>query len=678
MTSQNGLAAAIDKALAPRSQMSPFWEKREGQPQAPVLTRSQQQAIAIMQQAAILVQFRQYPMALPMVQQALSSWPTNADIIFQLGGILLELGQPAEALKRFDQAVGLRPNWSDAHNNRSAALARMGDVDGAVAAAERAVECAPNVAAYANLCAAYSSKGDNEKAIAYGEQAIQTSQGTNAMALINYGVAKRAVWDLEEAAGAQERAIDISSSQPGGQDYMAFANLGAIRNLQGRNHEALAVTQRAAELAPQNPSVRSNMVMYTDLLPETSLIDALCMRRTWAHLYEGPLKRGWRPHQNDRDPNRRLRVGYVGADFRQHSAAHIHGAVIRAHDPAQIAVYVYAGNAYEDEITAKIKEGPAIEQWLMTARMADLELAERIYRDQVDILIDVAGFTSGGRLVTFACKPAPIQGSAWGYANGTGLDAMDVFLADEVIVPSELEHGYHEAVIRMSSLLTFDPFLDLPLPGPPPKLQNGYVTLGSYNRIEKISDPILRIWCEVMRSIPDSRMILKFGGLTTEDGQETETSGRLKDSFERLGVERGRIETRGHTPRSEHIRQYGDIDLMLDSWPHVGGITTLEAAYSGVPCVTLLGPRAPSRVSASILHSLGMDDFVAVTPEQYVEIVKAKASADLSELRANLPNRVRSTTVGDPVRYTRELEDVYRNLWKAWISQVAGVGESVV
>jgi protein O-GlcNAc transferase len=580
--------------------------------------------------------------------------------------VLLEIGQNDAAIRKFDSALALRPKWSDAHNNRSAALSRMGRLEEAIEAAEKAVETGQNYAAMANLCAAYSSKGDNDKAIEYGEMAVRLSNGSNPMALINYGVAMRAAWHLPEAAGAQERAIEITQ----GQDYMAWSNLGAIRNLQGRNHEALAVTQRAAELNPGNQALQGNMIMFADLLPETTLIEALCRRRHYAYSFETPLKRLWKAHGNDRDPNRKLRVGYVGADFRQHSAAHIHGAVIRAHDPEQIEVYVYAGNRFEDEVSALIRQAPALKEWVTTSSMSDLMVADRVYADRIDILVDCASFTSGGRLNTFACKPAPIQAHAWGYANGTGLDAMDVFLADEVIVPAHLEYGYTETVVKMSSLLTFDPMLELPPPGPPPRLKNGYVTFGSYNRVEKISAPILRLWCEVMKALPDSRMILKFGGL------EGDTADQLRAGFVHWGIEPERVELRTHTPRDEHIRQYSEIDIMLDTWPHVGGITTLEAFWMGVPCVTLLGDRAPSRVSASILTGLGLTDWIAETPEQYLAIALAKATSDLSELRAGLPDRVKATTIGDPVAYTRELEQVYRGLWQAWCSKVAPAGET--
>lgn len=661
------LARKIDAVLAPKPASPNFWEQQP-QPARPQLALSREQFAAskLMDEAMVLLKFRQFPAAVEPISRAAKLWPTNAEIRFHLGGVFLECGRPDLALKEFDIALGIKPAWSDCWNNKSAALARMGLVQEAIAAAERAAELAPNVSALANLCAAYSGMGQNDKALVAGERAIQLSQGTNPMALINYGVALRAVWRLDEAAGAQERAIDVGARN-GARDHMAFSNLGAIRNLQGRNHDALAVTQIASELAPTTSTVRSNMIMFADLLPETTLREAYAMRRTWAHLFEAPLKRKWRPHQNDRTPDRKLKVGYVGADFRQHSAAHIHGAIIRAHDPEQIAVYVYAGNSQEDEISALIREAPALAEWVQTSRMDDGALAERIWADQIDILVDVAGFTAGGRLPTFAHKPAPIQVAAFGYANGTGLDAMDFAIMDDVIVPPELEHGYHETIARMSSLLTFDPFMEIPPPGPPPVLKNGYVTFGSLNRVEKISKPILRVWCEVMQAVPDSRMLLKFGGLDAG-----ETAEQLKQGFEQFGISRDRIETRGHTRRDEHLRVYGEIDIMLDTWPHVGGITTLEAAWSGVPCVTLLGDRAPSRVSASILNSIGLDDWIAQTPDEYVKIAVEKSRLDLSELRASLPDRVRAHPVGDPVRYTRELEAFYRQAFSNWCRHVAG------
>lgn len=658
------LLAALNGQQPPAQ---PFWQATPKPSPAALLSPNQQAATSLMQEASVLVRFGQYPPAAQVLQQAAALWPTNTDILYQFGCVLLEIGQPAEALKRFDTALALRPNWSDAWNNKSAAHARIGQVDESITAAHKAIEHGPNIAAMANLCAAYSSMGRHEEALRFGEQAIQLSNGENQMALINYGVALRAVWDLSAAAGAQERAIELTKRDPGRfpPNYMAFSNLGAIRNLQGRNHEALMVTQMASELVPTNPTVRSNMIMFSDLLPETTLLEAYTLRRTWAHLFEEPLKRQWPQHGNDRTPGRKLRVGYVGADFRQHSAAHIHGAIIRAHDPEQVAVYVYAGNKHEDEISAKIREAPALAEWVCTATMSDHDLANRIHADQIDILVDVASFTSGGRLITFALKPAPVQMTAWGYANGTGLDSMDYFIADDVIVPPELEYGYREKVVRMSNLLCFDPFLELPPPGPPPVQQNGYLTFGSYNRVEKISAPILRLWAEVMKQHEGSRMVLKFGGLTGE------VANNLYAAFESHGISRDRIECRGHTPRVEHLHQYADIDIMLDSWPHVGGITTLEALWMGVPCVTLLGDRAPSRVSASILTTLGLTDWIAETPAQYLQIVQAQAQTDLTELRASLPGRVRASVIGDTVAYTRELEQVYRQTWQTWLAQSA-------
>jgi predicted O-linked N-acetylglucosamine transferase (SPINDLY family) len=303
--------------------------------------------------------------------------------------------------------------------------------------------------------------------------------------------------------------------------------------------------------------------------------------------------------------------------------------------------------------------------------MSDADLAQRVYDDRIDILVDVAGFTAGGRLGSFAFKPAPIQVAAFGYANGTGLDAMDFAIMDNVIVPPELEFGYHETIARLPSLLCFDPYLEIPPPTPPPVLKNGYVTYGSLNRVEKISQPILETWCRAMREVPGSRIILKFGGLDAG-----ETAEQLKQGFERNGISRDRVETRGHTERAEHLRVYGEIDLMLDTFPHVGGITTVEAAYSGVPCVTLIGPRAPSRVSASILHTLGMDDFVATTPDRFVEIVKEKSSADLTALRAGLPDRIKNSVIGDTVRYTRHLEQFYCEAWSHWCKSVAPLDEA--
>lgn len=635
---------------------APFWQTEAVVP--PTLTTEQEQAIQLAQQATQLMQYRQFPPALPLLEKAAQLWPTNPDILYTLGCCHLELGQNVEALTRLKAALAFRPRWPEALNNAAAATARIGDLDDSILYAERSVAAKPSAPAYANLCSAYSGTGDNDKAIEMGEKAVALDP-KSAMAWTNLGVAYRSAWRLDEAVDAQLKAIANDQKS-----YMPWSNLGAIKNLQGNNAEAVLATENAIMLAPYLATVRSNLVMYYDLLPTTTLEEAYAQRRAWAYAFETPAKRHWKAHTNTLDPDRKIRVGYVGADFRQHSAAHIHGPIIRNHDPEQVEVYIYAGNTNEDALSEWIRGTGTVHKWLVTSHMTDPQLAEQIRADGIDILVDVAAFTAGGRLGTFAFKPAPIQATGWGYATGTGLDSMDVFIADEVVVPRGHERGYREQIVRLPSLLCFDPVIEMPEPGPPPRERNGYVTFGSFNRVEKISDEILGAWCAVLNAVPDSRMLLKFGGL----GGETEQ--RLRAKFAGHGIADERIEVRGNSDRATHLAAYGDVDIMLDTWPHGGGVTTLEAMLMGVPCVTLTGDRTPSRLSASILTTLGMREWVANHPGTYVEIASTKAVEDLAELRAGLPERVRKSIIGDTKSYCRAVEIAYRELWKSYCRQM--------
>jgi protein O-GlcNAc transferase len=633
----------------------PFWEQPEQMlVRPPRLTQEQKQVNELMSQAIMLMQFRQYPSALPLIERAAGIAPTNAEILYHLGCCFLEMGDNANASRRFEQTLQFRPKWAEALNNLSAAYARMGMVDESIKAAEASIAVKPTAPAYANLSAAYGSMGRTEDAITAGEHAVGID-AKSAMAWTNLAVAYRGAWRLDDAVRAVETAISCDPS-----NYMPWSNMGAFKNLQGKIPEAIAFTEEAMTRAMYLPVVRANWIMYLDLDPSTTLIEALSARRSWAYLFETPMKRFRRPHTNTVDSARKLKIGYVGSDFRQHSAAHNHGPIIRAHDPEQFEVYIYAGNAIEDHISAWIKEAPALVSWVNTSRLSDPQLAEKIREDGIDILVDVAGFTAGGRLQTFACKPAPLQVCAWGYANGTGLESMDAFFADPVLVPEGYEVGYKESIVRLPCVIPFDPYLELPPPTAPPKAKNGYVTFGSFNRVEKISEPILWLWSEVLKAVPDSKMLFKFGGL------EGGTAEYLREQFTKHGIDLERLDIRGHTPRDEHLRAFGEVDIMLDAWPHGGGVTTCEAAYLGVPTVALMGERAPSRVSGAILSVLGLQDWIAENPQQYKEIAVTKAGEDLSALRMGLPETMRRSVIGDVKQYTGAVEVAYRELWRMW------------
>jgi predicted O-linked N-acetylglucosamine transferase (SPINDLY family) len=278
----------------------------------------------------------------------------------------------------------------------------------------------------------------------------------------------------------------------------------------------------------------------------------------------------------------------------------------------------------------------------------------------VDILVDLSGHSAGHRLSVFARKPAPIQVTAFGDAIGTGLPTMDYVFQNPVGIPIGVRHLLTERVYDLPCVITMAPVIDR-RPSPAPMIRNGFVTFGVFNRIEKISDRALELWSSLLMDLPGSRILIKNGALDDallRDG--------LVGRFAANGISSDRVTCIGSTQRSEHLRAFANIDISLDPFPQNGGISTLESLYMGVPVVAKLGNAAASRGSASILKAIGLDDWVGEDEDSYLAIARKYASrpSEVDVLRAELPDRITNSAVGDIETYTRKVEEGYRRFWR--------------
>ena len=265
----------------------------------------------------------------------------------------------------------------------------------------------------------------------------------------------------------------------------------------------------------------------------------------------------------------------------------------------------------------------------------------------------------GNRLRVFALKPAPIQVTAWGEPTGTGLKAIDYLFADPVVVPMSERALLAEQVADLPNFIGFWSPDALPNPGPLPAIERGYVTFGSFNRLAKIIDPVLRLWSAILRAVPNSRLVLKDRLL--EHQRDTIMGTLAEEGISAIVVPGG---------RAEHFAAYRDVDIALDPFPHGGGMTTLDALWMGVPVVTAPGRIISSRVAAATLTAAGLTDFIASDHQHYMELAANKANdlAYLAQLRSALRDRTAATEFGDPVRYARAVERHYRSMWQTWCS----------
>lgn len=482
------------------------------------------------------------------------------------------------------------------------------------------------------------------------------------------GAAMNMLGLIAHARGDGEAAVHLmrASIALGGAVAAYWYNLGTVLESRGDIPGAVAAYRQAAALDPSDVTNWSSAIFNGDLHPYSTPDVRLADRRTFNQAHCAALTAAARPHENDRDPERRLRVGYLSADFVDHSAALVFAPIIEGHDRAQAEVYLYWQRRQKpDAVTVRFVS--LADHWREVHALSDDDLAETIRADEIDILVDLSGYSNGHRLLALARKPAPIVITGWGHITGLGIDASDYLVADAVTVPPESAWQHREQVLRLPCLLAFDvgPGFEVgpayPDVAPPPAARNGYTTFGYFGRATKTSEQVWSAWASILGRVPNSRLILK--------GREYGDAGyraRIVELFASLRVSSNRLEFRGPTTRQEHLAAYNDVDIALDAWPQNSGVTTLEACLMGVPTVTLLGDHLNGRIGASILSTLDRAAWVGLGVEHYVEIAAALARGAITHDRASLRADFLGSIICDPVRYAASVEGIYRQAWRAW------------
>jgi predicted O-linked N-acetylglucosamine transferase (SPINDLY family) len=357
-----------------------------------------------------------------------------------------------------------------------------------------------------------------------------------------------------------------------------------------------------------------------------------------------------------------LRLGFVSADLRQHPVGQFLVRTIEALRGDSGPIACYSNSLQSDELTARIRA--AADVWREVPGMSDETLAEQIRADGVDILFDLSGHTAGNRLLVFARKPAPIQITWIGYPGTTGLSAMDYILADESQIPAAAEADYRERVLRLpEGYVSYDPPADAPSVSPLPAAERGWATLASFSSPAKISPPVIEVWAEILRRLPQSRLTWIFRGLDCPS-----VIHRYAGLFAAQGIDPARVDLRGWLPHGELLAQYGQVDLALDPFPYSGGLTTCEALWMGVPVITWPGETFAGRHAVSHLCSVGLTETIAHDRQQYVELAVGLAGdpARLAALRGGLRQRMAASPLCDGPRLAGNLMALLRGVWRQW------------
>jgi predicted O-linked N-acetylglucosamine transferase (SPINDLY family) len=595
--------------------------------------------------------------AVASYRRALALKPDYAEAHNNLGITLKALGQPSEAVASYRRALALKPGYAEAHNNLGNALKELGQLDEATVSYRQAIALKPDYAeAHYNLGTALNDLGQFDDAVSSYRHALQIKPDY-AEAHNNLGVALQELGQLDDAVASYRRAQELRPDL-----IEAHNNLGnALKDL-GQLDDAVASCRRALELKPDFAEAYSNLLFTLNYHPDLGAEEIYRAYQDYDAQRGIPLRSTWRAHDNDKNPHRRLRVGYVSPDFRHHSGHSFLEPLLAHHDKTRVEVYAYAELTRKDDVTARYKS--YVEHWIPTKGMNDEALAERIRADGIDILVELAGHTAGNRLLTFARKPAPVSLSWLGFGYTTGLNAIDYFLTDEVCVPDGSEKLFAEQPWRIATpVYAYRPNPGMGEVGSLPARQRGYITFGTLTRAVRINHRTIRIWSELLKAVPNSRLVIDSGSFKDPAMQE-----RMAAKFVACGISRERLEIGCHSPPWDVLR---GIDIGLDCFPHNSGTTLFETLYMGVPYITLAGRPPVGRLGSTILQGAGHPEWIAASEDDYVAKAIALAS-DLGRLeaqRALLRAEMDNSPLRDEAGFAEKVETAYREMWELWCAK---------
>jgi protein O-GlcNAc transferase len=582
--------------------------------------------------------------------------PAHVSAGFNLGLAYINLGDLQSAKRCFLQVVKLEPSFADAWG-------RLGDLH------LRCVESASAITAFQKYCELrpVDDRGQNNLALALANDGRHGDAIDLLQKLVRirpeYAEAHNTLGVTLEAIGKKDEALlHYDAAVKAKPDYAdAWSNRGMNLLESGRADEAIESLQQSVNLRPDVPAVHSNLLLAINYSSNYSPDQIASEHRRWAERFAGNPPPPFLPA--DTNPDRIVKIGYVSADFRQHTVAGFIDALLTNHDRRKFNITSYFNGSRPDDMTERLKT--LSDSWQVISGYSDDQIAARIQSDRIDVLIDLSGHTAGNRMLVFARRPAPLQLTMFGYPNTTGISAIDYRVTDAVSDPATVTAGPSpERLLRLPKLAwVYNPPPKSPAIAALPSLTTKFFTFGCLNNAAKISDACLSAWSDVLNAVPNSRLVLLAG-------QSNAGAKRLADRFGSAGIPRDRVELVYRLPRDQYFTAYEGFDLALDPFPYNGGVTTCDALWMGVPVLTVEGHSYASRQGMAVLDALGLPGFVAKKPSDLAELAQSWSNRrpELAQIRAGLRNRMQMSAVCDLPGYVKAFETELLKVWKQKLS----------
>lgn len=612
--------------------------------------------------AASLVDLEQYGSARAAYEKAISISPA-IETLHGYANLLAKTQCHDMAIQAFLSALQLEPDNASAYNQLGMSYQACGQYDEALEAYRQLLARMPgNAVAYNNIASVLQVQGHLDAALENYRHAL-TSAPYFDYAHFNMGTCLMIMGRHDDALNSFAETIRLNPSH-----HLAQINLTAMQSKLGMLDATIASCRLALQAHPEWADMQSNLLFCLTHSTDINAADLFAEHRNVGERFEAPWRSTWPQHANARDPDRRLRVGFVSADLNHHAVTNFIAPVLDHLVHADgLELVVYSNNQLNDFVTEQLRA--VVPAWHDIQQLSDAALAQKIQADGIDILIDLSGHTGYNRLPAFARKPAPLQLTWIGYPLTTGLQAMDYYLTDRYLSPPGLlDDQFTEKCLRLPATSPFMPAPGAPPVSAAPAASNGHITFGSFNRPNKLSPAVITRWCKLLKALPDSKLVL--GAMPSEASGE-----KIRQEFVQQGIASERLQFFLHTNTLDYLALHGLVDICLDTSPYGGGTTTFHALWMGVPTVTVTGPTMPGRVAACILGHTGLHDFIADNETDFLHktIALAKRPDYLAALRESMRARINNSALGQPALIAAGLDAALRTIWQRWCGDLPAV-----
>ena len=618
------------------------------------------------QMLSALIKGGRYADALVLGRQLCAKAPDDVSLWVMLANVYAASGMHEGVVLCCDRIIALQPENANAHHNKGVALYSLRHLKQAEQALRTALSLDSSLMSGNILGKVLKGLGRNTEAIQVFEKLIadntDAATGRRASFYTNLAVVQIHSHLFEAAEQSCRRALQLD------QDCVeAHNNLAQALRGQGLLTDSIAQQRITVALSPENAGFHSNLLLDLNYLPDFDAFECAREHRLWGERH-GARREDVAAHSNTPDPDKRLRIGYLSPDFRAQSVMFFIEPLLTDHNRDRVEIFCYANLLQPDPITHRLR-GSA-DQWRDVWNLNDNKLAELVRNDGIDILVDLAGHTSGNRLKVFGKRPAPVQVTWLGYPNTTGLREMDYRLTDEWADPRGVSDELHtEKLIRLpNGFLCYKPLDDSPDVGALPATRSGHVTFGCFNNSLKINNSVLDVWSGILADLPEARILLKSWQL-----REPGLQKMYSEEFARRGVDPDRVEMIGGVDSTiDHLALYGRVDIALDTFPYNGTTTTCEAMWMGAPVIVLAGDRHAGRVGVSLLQGLGLGELIAASPDEYRRLANdlARDRNRCTAYRNTLRTRMRNAPLTDAVGFARDIEAAFRTMWHSWCERI--------